>query len=67
MKAGPIAAAFLGAVKASHFAKEQYESGEVHQIILDMKNVRIPENYLVHRPISSWPLSDTLLGPVGCC
>lgn len=27
------------AVKASHFSREQYDSGEVHQMILDMKNV----------------------------
>lgn len=24
---------------AAHFKREQYESGEVHQMILDMKNV----------------------------
>lgn len=38
MKATFLATVF-GAVKAAHFPKEQYESGRVHQRILDMKNV----------------------------
>jgi hypothetical protein len=26
---------------ASHFPREKYESGEIHQMIMDMKNVRL--------------------------
>jgi hypothetical protein len=32
--------ALSAVVHAAHFSKEQYESGEVHQRIIDMKNVR---------------------------
>jgi hypothetical protein len=33
--------ALSAVANAAHFSKEQYESGEVHQRIIDMKNVRI--------------------------
>jgi hypothetical protein len=29
-------------VSAAHFPKEMYDSGEVHQMILDLKNVWLP-------------------------
>jgi hypothetical protein len=32
--------ALSAVANAAHFSKEQYESGEVHQRIIDMKNVR---------------------------
>lgn len=32
--------ALSAVASAAHFSKEQYESGEVHQRIIDMKNVR---------------------------
>jgi hypothetical protein len=31
--------ALSAVASAAHFSKEQYESGEVHQRIIDMKNV----------------------------
>ena len=31
--------ALSAVANAAHFSKEQYESGEVHQRIIDMKNV----------------------------
>jgi hypothetical protein len=32
--------ALSAVASAAHFSKEQYESGEVHQRIIDMKTVR---------------------------
>jgi hypothetical protein len=48
--AAPLLA--LSAVaNAAHFSKEQYESGEVHQRIIDMKNVWLRITCYRNRPI----------------
>ena len=39
MKYSSVLLAISTAANAAHFSKEQYDSGEVHQRIIDMKNV----------------------------
>jgi hypothetical protein len=54
--------ALSAVASAAHFSKEQYESGEVHQRIIDMKNVRCKWLNLPMKPTS---LTDTLAGSMG--
>lgn len=76
MKATSAALSLLPALaNAAHFPKEQYESGEVHQYILDMKNVsRLPSCSSLARRDGIYPLYtlefplanlSTLTGPMG--
>ena len=54
--------ALSAVANAAHFSKEQYESGEVHQRIIDMKNVcRRIETYFP-QAVSA----NTLTGSMGC-
>lgn len=39
MKYSSVLLAISIVANAAHFSKEQYDSGEVHQRIIDMKNV----------------------------
>jgi hypothetical protein len=54
--------ALSAVASAAHFSKEQYESGEVHQRIIDMKNVCC-ETRLSSRCVA---FADMLPGSMGC-
>lgn len=51
--------AFLGAAQAAHYSKEEYDSGAVHQRILDIKNVRRTREQITYDP-------NIGTGRVGC-
>jgi hypothetical protein len=44
--------ALSAVASAAHFSKEQYESGEVHQRIIDMKNVCGKDRDIIFRKSS---------------
>ena len=44
--------ALSAVANAAHFSKEQYESGEVHQRIIDMKNVCGKDRDIIFRKSS---------------
>jgi hypothetical protein len=51
MKAAAALLLLPALTKAAYYSREQYDSGEVHQMILDMKNVSSPIFYCSSLPL----------------